>query len=99
MSNHAGPASLYATMPLAEGMIGLYFAVGNANHLAPWAGSIRCFPPTRSPSRSGRRPILHQQRIAAALHADITHFPVLAEFIEQGQQGHRGAAILARPAG
>lgn len=38
MSNHAGPASLYATMPLAEGMIGLYFAVGNANHLAPWGG-------------------------------------------------------------
>ena len=37
-SNHAGPASLYATMPLAEGMIGLYFAVGNANHLAPWGG-------------------------------------------------------------
>lgn len=38
MSNHAGPASLYATMPLAEGMIGMYFAVGNANHLAPWGG-------------------------------------------------------------
>ena len=38
MSNHAGPASLYATMPLDEGMIGMYFAVGNANHLAPWGG-------------------------------------------------------------
>ena len=38
MSNHAGPASLYATMPLTEGMIGLYLAVGNANHLAPWGG-------------------------------------------------------------
>lgn len=38
MSNHAGPASLYATLPLAEGMIGLYLAVGNANHLAPWGG-------------------------------------------------------------
>jgi len=38
MSNHAGPASLYARMPLAAGMIGLYFAVGNANHLPPWGG-------------------------------------------------------------
>src|SRR5947207_1337986 len=28
-SNHAGPASLYARMPLAHGMLGLYFAVGN----------------------------------------------------------------------
>jgi LDH2 family malate/lactate/ureidoglycolate dehydrogenase len=37
-SNHAGPASLYARMPLAHDMIGLYFAVGNANHLAPWGG-------------------------------------------------------------
>jgi LDH2 family malate/lactate/ureidoglycolate dehydrogenase len=37
-SNHAGPASLYARMPLAEDMIGLYFAVGNANHLPPWGG-------------------------------------------------------------
>jgi LDH2 family malate/lactate/ureidoglycolate dehydrogenase len=37
-SNHAGPASLYARMPLAADMVGLYFAVGNANHLPPWGG-------------------------------------------------------------
>ena len=37
-SNHAGPASLYAAMPLAHDMIGLYLAVGNANHLAAWGG-------------------------------------------------------------
>jgi LDH2 family malate/lactate/ureidoglycolate dehydrogenase len=38
MSNHAGPASLYARMALAEDMVGLYFAVGSANHLPPWGG-------------------------------------------------------------
>src|SRR3982074_1635458 len=38
MSNHAGPAALYATMPLAHDMIGLYFAVGSNNHLPPWGG-------------------------------------------------------------
>ena len=38
-SNHAGPASLYARMPIAHDMIGLYFAVGNANHLPPWGGA------------------------------------------------------------
>lgn len=38
-SNHAGPASLYARMPLQHDMIGLYFAVGNANHLPPWGGA------------------------------------------------------------
>ena len=37
-SNHAGPASLYARMALEHDMIGLYFAVGNANHLPPWGG-------------------------------------------------------------
>src|SRR5580698_1549450 len=37
-SNHAGPAALYASMPLAHDMIGLYIAVGNANHLSPWGG-------------------------------------------------------------
>jgi LDH2 family malate/lactate/ureidoglycolate dehydrogenase len=38
MSNHAGPAALYATMPLQHDMIGLYFAVGSNNHLPPWGG-------------------------------------------------------------
>lgn len=37
-SNHAGAAGVYAMMPLAHDMIGLYVAVGNANHLAPWGG-------------------------------------------------------------
>jgi LDH2 family malate/lactate/ureidoglycolate dehydrogenase len=37
-SNHAGPASLYARMPLEHDMVGLYLAVGNANHLPPWGG-------------------------------------------------------------
>src|SRR3954468_355342 len=36
MSNHAGPAALYAMMPLAHDMIGLYLAVGSNNHLPPW---------------------------------------------------------------
>jgi L-2-hydroxycarboxylate dehydrogenase (NAD+) len=38
-SNHAGPAGLYAEMPAAEGMIGMYSAVANANHMAVWSGA------------------------------------------------------------
>ena len=37
-SNHAGPAALYAAMPAVHNMIGLYMAVGSANHLPPWGG-------------------------------------------------------------
>jgi LDH2 family malate/lactate/ureidoglycolate dehydrogenase len=36
MSNHAGPAALYAMKPLAHDMIGIYLAVGSNNHLPPW---------------------------------------------------------------
>src|SRR5947209_16315210 len=39
MSNHAGPAALYAMMPLAHDMVGIYLAVGSNNHLPPWGSS------------------------------------------------------------
>ncbi|WP_146344973.1 Ldh family oxidoreductase [Falsiphaeobacter marinintestinus] len=38
-SNHAGPAALYAMKPLERDMIGIYVAVGSANHLPPWGGT------------------------------------------------------------
>jgi len=38
-SNHAGTAGLYAAMPVEHGMIGLYAAVANANHMAIWGGN------------------------------------------------------------
>src|SRR5580692_8207544 len=38
-SNHAGPAGLYAEMAAAHGMIGVYAAVANANHMATWGGA------------------------------------------------------------
>jgi len=37
-SNHAGPASLYARMPMEKNMVGIYYAVGGANHTSPWGG-------------------------------------------------------------
>ena len=38
-SNHAGPAGLYAEMPAAAGMVGIYAAVANANPMAVWGGA------------------------------------------------------------
>jgi L-2-hydroxycarboxylate dehydrogenase (NAD+) len=37
-SNHAGAAAPYAMIPLAHDMIGLYLAVAEINHMAPWGG-------------------------------------------------------------
>jgi L-2-hydroxycarboxylate dehydrogenase (NAD+) len=38
MGNHAGTASVYARMAMEKDMIGIYSAVGSANHLPPWGG-------------------------------------------------------------
>ena len=38
-SNHAGAAGLYAEMAADAGLIGLYFAVANANGMPPWGGA------------------------------------------------------------
>jgi len=37
-SNHAGAAGLYAEMAADAGLIGIYFAVANANGMPPWGG-------------------------------------------------------------
>lgn len=38
-SNHAGAAGVYAAMPLAEDMVGIYAVVANANHMPVWGSS------------------------------------------------------------
>ncbi len=40
-SNHAGAGGAYASMALQNDMIGMYMAVGNANHMPPWGGVDR----------------------------------------------------------
>lgn len=37
-SNHAGAGGVYAARALEHDLIGLYGAIGNANHMAPWGG-------------------------------------------------------------
>lgn len=38
-SNHAGAGGIYAAMPVAQDMIGIYAAVSGANHMAVWGGA------------------------------------------------------------
>jgi L-2-hydroxycarboxylate dehydrogenase (NAD+) len=38
-SNHAGAAGVYAALPLAHGMIGIYSVVASANHMPVWGGA------------------------------------------------------------
>jgi LDH2 family malate/lactate/ureidoglycolate dehydrogenase len=36
--NHAGAGSTYAGLVAEAGLVGIYLAVGSANHMAPWGG-------------------------------------------------------------
>src|SRR5437016_7974868 len=38
-SNHAGAAGVYAALPLAHDMVGIYSVVASANHMAMWGGA------------------------------------------------------------
>jgi LDH2 family malate/lactate/ureidoglycolate dehydrogenase len=38
-SNHAGAGAVYAAIPLAHGMVGIYGAASAVNHMAPWGGT------------------------------------------------------------
>jgi LDH2 family malate/lactate/ureidoglycolate dehydrogenase len=38
-SNHAGAAGVYAALPLAHDMVGIYSVVASANHMAVWGGA------------------------------------------------------------
>ena len=58
-SNRAGAASVYAALPMAAGMIGIYSA--SANHTAPWGGGTDLFSAPilwSLPCRSAPAPIL-----------------------------------------
>src|SRR5262249_52196572 len=65
-SNHAGPAGLYAEMPAAAGMVGLYAAVANANHMGPWGR--RGSSPWPQPAGHGRA---DRRRAAGLRHGDL----------------------------
>jgi LDH2 family malate/lactate/ureidoglycolate dehydrogenase len=38
-SNHAGAAGIYAEIPVAQGMVGIYAAVSTINNMGPWGGA------------------------------------------------------------
>lgn len=57
-SNHAGAAGLYPLMLAERGLVGLYFAVANANGMPPWGG---------------REPLLGTNPVAVAIPARDSH--------------------------
>ncbi|WP_405404396.1 Ldh family oxidoreductase [Paracoccus sp. Ld10] len=73
-SNHAGAAGVYAMIPLAHDMIGLYVAVGSANHMAPWGGLealLSTNPIAVALPATGRQPVLLDMATTVAAYGKV----------------------------
>lgn len=73
-SNHAGAAGVYALIPLAHDMIGLYVAVGSANHMAPWGGLemlLSTNPIAVAIPAAGRKPVLLDMATTIAAYGKV----------------------------
>ena len=100
LSNHAGPASLYACMPLTHDMIGLYFAVGNANHLPPWGGldMLLSTNPIAAAIPAGReRPIVLDMATTVAAYGKVKTKALLGEAMPEGWMIDREGKPLTDP--
>jgi L-2-hydroxycarboxylate dehydrogenase (NAD+) len=99
-SNHAGPASLYASMPLAHDMIGLYFAVGNANHLPPWGGLdmlLSTNPIAVAIPGGNERPIILDMATTVAAYGKVKTKALRGEMMPEGWMIDRLGQPLTDP--
>jgi L-2-hydroxycarboxylate dehydrogenase (NAD+) len=99
-SNHAGPASLYASMPLAHDMIGLYFAVGNANHLPPWGGLdmlLSTNPIAAAIPAGDEKPIILDMATTVAAYGKVKTKALRGETMPEGWMIDRQGKPLTDP--
>ena len=99
-SNHAGPASLYATMPLQHDMIGLYFAVGNANHLPPWGGLdmlLSTNPIAAAIPAGEEKPIVLDMATTVAAYGKVKTKALRGEMMPEGWMIDRAGKPLTDP--
>lgn len=99
-SNHAGPASLYARMALPHDMIGLYFAVGNANHLSPWGGLdmlLSTNPIAVAIPAGSEPPVVLDMATTVAAYGKVKAAAQRGEMMPEGWMMDRGGKPLLDP--
>jgi LDH2 family malate/lactate/ureidoglycolate dehydrogenase len=99
-SNHAGPASLYAMMPLKKDMIGLYIAVGSANHMPPWGGTemlLSTNPIAIAVPSSTRPPIVLDMATTVAAYGKVKTAAQRGEKMPEGWMIDKTGAPLTDP--
>jgi LDH2 family malate/lactate/ureidoglycolate dehydrogenase len=85
-SNHAGPAGLYAELPAAAGMIGIYAAVANANHMAVWGGAdpLLGTNPLAIGVPSGAGPMVLDMATTVVSYGTVKNYALQGKPMEQG---------------
>lgn len=85
-SNHAGPAGLYAEMPAQHGMIGMYSAVANANHMAVWGGadSLLGTNPLAFGVPSGAGPLVLDMATTVVSYGTVKNYALQGKPMEKG---------------
>jgi len=85
-SNHAGPAGLYAEMPAAAGMIGIYTAVANANHMAVWGGAdpLLGTNPLAIGVPSGAGPVVLDMATTVVSYGTVKNYALQGKPMEKG---------------
>jgi len=99
-SNHAGPASLYAMMPLKKDMIGLYIAVGSANHLPPWGGTemlLSTNPIAVAIPAANRPPVVLDMATTVAAYGKVKTAAQRGDTMPEGWMVDRNGAPLTDP--
>jgi len=99
-SNHAGPAAIYARMPLAHDMIGVYVAVGSANHLPPWGGTemlLSTNPIAIAVPSSERPPIVLDMATTVAAYGKVKTLAQRGEPMPEGWMIDRQGRPLTDP--
>ncbi|WP_454688306.1 Ldh family oxidoreductase [Achromobacter aloeverae] len=99
-SNHAGPAGLYARMPLAHGMIGIYMAVGSANHMPPWGGIdmlLSTNPIAIAVPAANRPPIVLDMATTTAAYGKVKALAQRGESMPEGWMVGRDGKPLRDP--
>src|SRR3954471_19537344 len=85
-SNHAGPAGLYAEMPAAQSMIGIYSAVANANHMAVWGGadSLLGTNPLAIGVPSGAGPVVLDMATTVVSYGTVKNYALQGKSLQPG---------------
>jgi L-2-hydroxycarboxylate dehydrogenase (NAD+) len=99
-SNHAGAAAVYSNMAMERDMIGIYAAVGSANHLPPWGGTemlLSTNPIAISVPASREKPIVLDMATTVSSYGKIKVLAQRGQMMPEGYMIDREGKPLLDP--